>query len=85
MDRNLGASRMALSMGDEKAYGDLYQWGRGTDGHEKLTSTTTTSQIPSGDTETATFITTLEVPWVFWYNAQKGIFCHPNLGAVRTQ
>ena len=41
MDRNLGASRAATSMSDDQAYGDLYQWGRLTDGHEKRTSSTT--------------------------------------------
>lgn len=41
MDRNLGASQVATSAYDEAAYGDLYQWGRGTDGHEKRTSGTT--------------------------------------------
>lgn len=43
MDRNLGASRVATSMTDEAAYGDLYQWGRLADGHEKRTSGTTTT------------------------------------------
>lgn len=41
MDRNIGASRIATSMTDEQACGDLYQWGRGKDGHEKRTSGTT--------------------------------------------
>ncbi len=41
MDRNLGASRVATSMIDGAAYGDLYQWGRRTDGHEKRNSGTT--------------------------------------------
>ncbi len=41
MDRNLRASRVATSMTDTEAYGDLYQWGRGKDGHEKRTSGTT--------------------------------------------
>ena len=41
MDRNLGASRVATSSTDTEAYGDLYQWGRGTDGHEKRDSGTT--------------------------------------------
>lgn len=35
MDRNLGASRVALSPTDNQAYGDYYQWGRPADGHEK--------------------------------------------------
>ncbi|MCI5219315.1 MAG: hypothetical protein D3914_09030 [Candidatus Electrothrix sp. LOE2] len=47
MDRNLGASRVATSMTDEAAYGDLYQWGRLADGHEKRTSETTTETSSS--------------------------------------
>jgi hypothetical protein len=34
MDRNLGATQVATSSTDEAAYGDLYQWGRGADGHQ---------------------------------------------------
>ncbi|MEA4937260.1 MAG: FISUMP domain-containing protein [Paludibacter sp.] len=49
MDRNLGASRVAISSTDTEAYGDLYQWGRGTDGHEKRTSLTT-STLSTSDT-----------------------------------
>lgn len=36
MDRNLGAIRVALSKDDHKAYGNLYQWGRKSDGHELI-------------------------------------------------
>lgn len=43
MDRNLGASEVATSSTDAAAYGDLYQWGRGTDGHQIRTSGTTTN------------------------------------------
>lgn len=43
LDRNLGATQVATSSTDADAYGDLYQWGRGTDGHEKRTSGTTTT------------------------------------------
>ena len=49
MDRNLGASRVATSSTDTEAYGDLYQWGRDTDGHEKRTSQTT-STLSNSDT-----------------------------------
>jgi len=42
-DRNLGASRVATSVTDAEAYGDLYQWGRASDGHEKRTSSVTTT------------------------------------------
>lgn len=41
MDRNLGASRVATSATDADAYGDMYQWGRGADGHQLRTSGTT--------------------------------------------
>lgn len=45
MDRNLGASRSAISSSDEFAYGDLYQWGRGSDGHQLRNSATFGYQI----------------------------------------
>jgi hypothetical protein len=41
MDRNLGASRAAISSTDADAYGDLYQWGRRADGHQCRYSDTT--------------------------------------------
>jgi hypothetical protein len=41
MDRNLGATRAATSSQDAASYGDLYQWGRGSDGHQCRTSPTT--------------------------------------------
>ena len=40
LDRNLGASEVCTSLNDEKCYGDYYQWGRNTDGHEKHLSKT---------------------------------------------
>ena len=40
MDRNLGATRVATSPSDVLAFGDLYQWGRYSDGHESRTSMT---------------------------------------------
>jgi len=43
MDRNLGATQVATSSTDAAAYGDLYQWGRGSDGHQCRTSATTTT------------------------------------------
>jgi uncharacterized protein (TIGR02145 family) len=39
MDRNLGASRVGSSETDHFAYGCLYQWGRGNDGHASITWT----------------------------------------------
>ncbi|MFW5805829.1 MAG: hypothetical protein ACOCVX_04800, partial [Bacteroidales bacterium] len=49
MDRNLGASQEATSSTDAASYGDLYQWGRGTDGHQIRTSGTTAT-LSSSDT-----------------------------------
>jgi len=43
MDRNLGASRAATSLTDFQAYGCLYQWGRGNDGHASITWTSGTA------------------------------------------
>jgi len=43
MDRNLGASQAATSSTDTSAFGDLYQWGRGADGHQCRNSATTTT------------------------------------------
>ncbi len=34
LDRNLGATQVATSSTDANAYGDLFQWGRGDDGHQ---------------------------------------------------
>ncbi|MDC1205152.1 fibrobacter succinogenes major paralogous domain-containing protein, partial [Salibacteraceae bacterium] len=43
MDRNLGATQVATSSTDANSYGDLYQWGRRSDGHQCRTSSTTTT------------------------------------------
>ena len=46
MDRNLGASRAAVTYKDYMAYGCLYQWGRGNDGHASIIWTSSTSGTP---------------------------------------
>ena len=38
MDRNLGATQAATSSNDALSYGDLYQWGRRSDGHQIVTN-----------------------------------------------
>jgi len=67
LDRNLGASRVATSSTDAEAYGDLYQWGRGTDGHEKRTSGTTSTWYPTlSNSDTpghSIFIVAPNSPW----------------------
>ena len=57
MDRNLGAQRVALSSTDDKAYGDLYQWGRPADGHQCRTSSTTATYSSDDTPGNALFIT----------------------------
>jgi uncharacterized protein (TIGR02145 family) len=56
MDRNLGAYRAATSSTDIMAHGDLYQYGRRTDGHQCRYSATTstvstTTSVPAPDTD----------------------------------
>ncbi|QTE23771.1 FISUMP domain-containing protein [Polaribacter cellanae] len=57
MDRNLGATQAATSMRDAAALGDLYQWGRRKDGHEKRTSTVTSTQATTANPGHGNFIT----------------------------
>ncbi|WP_438967068.1 hypothetical protein [Flavobacterium sp.] len=52
MDRNLGATQVATSVTDYLAYGDLYQWGRKADGHEKITWSNSTTGSPVNGTTT---------------------------------
>jgi hypothetical protein len=63
MDRNLGASQVAMSLTDAASFGDMYQWGRGTDGHEKRTSLTTSTLSSLDLPGNATFITTSNSDW----------------------
>ncbi len=43
MDRNMGATQLATSSTDTNSYGDLYQWGRRSDGHQCRNSATTSN------------------------------------------
>ena len=51
MDRNLGASQVAISTTDPLSYGDLYQWGRRSDGHQcrnsPVTYTLSSTDVPA--------------------------------------
>ena len=68
MDRNLGASQVATASNDALAYGDLYQWGRYTEGHEDRgsgqTSTNATTAVPNaGNPWDGLFITEGSSPY----------------------
>jgi uncharacterized protein (TIGR02145 family) len=45
LDRNLGASQVCTSITDSECFGDYYQWGRATDGHEKNDSGVVTTTL----------------------------------------
>jgi len=62
MDRNLGASRAATSSTDAASYGDLYQWGRGADGHQLRNSATTTILSGSNKPGNGNFILVPTLP-----------------------
>lgn len=62
MDRNLGASRVALSSTDSSSYGDLYQWGRRSDGHQCRNSATTSTLSGTDQPAHGHFILTPNTP-----------------------
>lgn len=63
LDRNLGASRACTSYDDEQCYGDYYQWGRSSDGHEKISSLTTSTKFESITVNHDKFITAGKDDW----------------------
>jgi len=62
MDRNLGATQVATSSTDVDSYGDLYQWGRRSDGHQCRTSATTAT-LSSIDQPAGNFILAPSAPY----------------------
>jgi uncharacterized protein (TIGR02145 family) len=70
MDRNLGASQVATSSTDALSYGDLYQWGRAADGHQKRDSETTSTLSTTDTPGHGDFITPLNSPYD-WRNPQN--------------
>ncbi|MBP6237264.1 MAG: hypothetical protein KA536_14050 [Saprospiraceae bacterium] len=61
LDRNLGASQVATSSTDAAAYGDLFQWGRRSDGHQARSSNTTNIVSTTDTPEHGDFILTEDV------------------------
>jgi predicted outer membrane repeat protein len=70
MDRNLGASQVATSSTDALAYGDLYQWGRGSDGHQCRSSATTSTLSSTDQPGHGKFIVVSAMPYD-WMNPQN--------------
>jgi len=57
LDRNLGATQVCEASNDEKCYGDYYQWGRESDGHEKELSNVVDTQATTLENLADSFIT----------------------------
>jgi uncharacterized protein (TIGR02145 family) len=58
LDRNLGANQVCTDVNDTLCFGDYYQWGRETDGHEKQDSNTTATKASDVTSVGTDFITT---------------------------
>ena len=56
LDRNLGASQACTDLNDTACYGDHYQLGRNTDGHQVSTSATNTTRATTITAENSDFI-----------------------------
>ena len=51
LQQNLGSSNVATALNDENSYGDLFQWGRWADGHQRRNSVlSTTAPNPNNPT-----------------------------------
>lgn len=70
MDRNLGASQVATSSRDKASFGDLYQWGRSSDGHQKRTSYTTKKRAKSAILNNNQFVVATKFP-TDWLKSQN--------------
>lgn len=62
MDRNLGASQAATASNDALSYGDLFQWGRGPDGHQLRTSDTSSTTSSTDAPGHGKYIKTINRP-----------------------
>ena len=71
MDRNLGASQVATSSTDANSYGDLYQWGRGSDGHQCRNSATNSTLSSSDQPAHGDFIINLASSPYDWRSPQN--------------
>ena len=80
MDRNLGAKRVAERLDDEEAYGDLYQWGRGADGHQNRNSSTTTKQSNTDQPGHSDFIANGYKNFYDWRRPSNDYFWHGTNG-----
>lgn len=57
-NRNMFASDLAYETSQKDCFGDYYQWGRGADGHQIVSSATRTSLLPYNNTTISSFVLT---------------------------
>jgi hypothetical protein len=69
LQQNLGAEGVATAMDEEAAYGDLYQWGRWADGHQKRTSAITGLPAPNNPDGLGTGLATYITASPGWWNS----------------
>ena len=62
MDRNLGATQVATSSTDHLAYGSLYQWGRGSDGHQIIVWTSSTTSNGAEQNNVTPSLSAIDAP-----------------------
>ena len=72
MDRNIGASKVATSANDSSSFGDLYQWGRRSDGHQCRNSPLA-SVIGAGMPTHGSFIIPATYPYNWGGGAWSGL------------
>lgn len=80
LQQNLGSSQIATSLGDEAAYGDLFQWGRWDDGHQLRSSATaapTSPNTPDGLAGTNAFIIGSTSWWAVFALTDKWTAANP--------
>jgi len=79
LDRNLGAQRVCTSATDELCFGDLYQFGRGYDGHQDRHSGVIRIRETSLEDTGPNFVAQYRATDGDWYDYSLEI---PNLSAV---
>lgn len=62
MDKNLGAAQVATSSTDADSYGDLYQWGRASDGHQTMVWTSSTTSDGAEQANETTTLSSTDTP-----------------------
>ncbi len=74
MDCNLGANRIAQSVNDAAAFGNLYQWGRGNDGYLLLGSGETKCQSIGDNPGHGNFIKNASAPYDWRFSKNDNLW-----------